>query len=62
MMIAFRIVFGLLLLAGVACFVMYIVTRQPVWRRRGVHIVAWTLGLALAFFAGLVMQSLPELF
>jgi len=62
MMIGFRVVFGLLLLAGVYCFAMYIFTSEPVWRRRGVHVVLWTLGLALLFFAGLAVQTLPELF
>ncbi|HSM22807.1 MAG TPA: hypothetical protein VK876_11440 [Rubrivivax sp.] len=62
MMIGFRVVFGLLLLAGVYCFGMYIYTSEPVWRRRGVYIVLSALGLALVFFAGLAVQTLPELF
>jgi hypothetical protein len=54
----FRLVFGLLLLAGVLCFAMYIGTRQAVWRRRGIVIVKWTLIAALGFFAVLILERL----
>ncbi|MDE2146569.1 MAG: hypothetical protein KGJ24_07755 [Burkholderiales bacterium] len=60
-MLLFRLVVGLLLVAGVLCFAMYIGTRQPVWRRRGVVIVKWTLLAALAFFAVLILERLALL-
>ena len=60
-MAAFRLVFGLLLLAGVLCFAMYIGTRQVVWRRRGVVIVKWTVLAACGFFAVLIVQRLARL-
>ncbi len=57
-MLIFRLVFGLLLLSGVLCFAMYIGTRDPAWRRRGVVIVKWTVLAALGFFAVLILERL----
>ena len=60
-MMLFRLVFGLLLVAGLLCFAMYIGTRQAVWRRRGVVIVKWTLVAAFGFFAVLILERLALL-
>ena len=61
-MLFFRLVFGLLLVAGLLCFAFYIATSQPVWRQRGVVIVKWTVIAALGFFAVLILdQLLPML-
>ena len=57
-MLIFRLVFGLLLLAGILCFAMYIATGQVVWRRRGLVIVKWTVLAALGFFAVLILERL----
>lgn len=57
-MLAFRLVFGLLLLAGLLCFAMYIGTNQPVWRQRGIVIVKWTVLAAFGFFAVLILERL----
>ena len=57
-MLIFRLVFGLLLLAGILCFGMYIATSQEVWRRRGLVIVKWTVLAALGFFAVLILERL----
>ena len=57
-MMLFRLVFGLLLVAGVLCFAMYIGTSDLVWRRRGLLIVKWTLLAALGFFAVLILERL----
>ncbi|MFO1271221.1 MAG: hypothetical protein U1F50_05995 [Rubrivivax sp.] len=57
-MAIFRLVFGLLLLSGVLCFAMYIGTSQPVWRRRGLVIVKWTVLAAAGFFAVLILERL----
>ena len=57
-MLAFRLVFGLLLVAGLLCFATYIVTRQTVWRQRGIVIVKWTVIAALGFFAVLIVENL----
>lgn len=57
-MLIFRLVFGLLLVAGLLSFAMYIGTRQVVWRRRGIVIVKWTLIAALGFFAVLILERL----
>jgi hypothetical protein len=57
-MLVFRLVFGLLLVAGLLCFALYIGTSQVVWRRRGVVIVKWTIVAALGFFAVLILERL----
>jgi hypothetical protein len=56
-MVAFRLVFGLLLLASLLCFVMYLVTGNLLWRRRGVTIVKWTVIGALGFFAVVALST-----
>jgi hypothetical protein len=60
-MALFRLVFGLLLVSGLLCFAMYIGTSQPVWRRRGIVVVKWTLIAAAGFFAVLVLERLAML-
>ncbi len=57
-MALFRLVFGLLLLAGLLCFAMYIGTRQVAWRRRGLVIVKWTVLAACGFFGVLILERL----
>lgn len=60
-MLVFRLVFGLLLLAGILCFGMFIATNQPVWRQRGLVIVKWTVLAGLGFFAVLVLERLARM-
>lgn len=57
-MLIFRLVFGLLLVAGLISFAIYIATGQVVWRQRGIVIVKWTLIAALGFFAVLILERL----
>jgi hypothetical protein len=57
-MLIFRLVFGLLLLAGLLCFAMYVATGQAGWRRRGLVIVKWTVLAAIGFFAVLILERL----
>jgi hypothetical protein len=57
-MVAFRLVFGLLLVAGILCLAMYAGTGQLVWRQRGLLIVKWTVVAALGFFAVLILERL----
>jgi len=57
-MLIFRLVFGLLLLASVLCFAMFVATKAPVWRSRGVVVLKWTLIAALGFFAVLILERL----
>jgi hypothetical protein len=56
--LVFRLVFGLLLLAGLLSFAMYIGTGQDVWRRRGLVIVKWTVLAGFGFFAVLILERL----
>ncbi len=60
-MLLFRLVFGLLLVAGVLCFAMYIGTGQVAWRQRGLVIIKWTVLAALGFFAVLILERLALL-
>ena len=55
-MLFFRLVFGLLLLAGLLCFAAFVATGQPVWRQRGMVIVKWTLLAALGFAAVILVE------
>ncbi len=57
-MLVFRLVFGLLLVAGLLSLAVYVATGQVVWRRRGIVIVKWTVVAALGFFAVLVLERL----
>ena len=57
-MLIFRLVFGLLLVAGLLCFAVYIGTGQAVWRQRGIVIVKWTVVAAFGFFAVLILERL----
>ncbi len=60
-MLIFRLVFGLLLLASVLCFAMYIGTRAPVWRQRGLVIVKWTVLAGLGFFGVIILERMAVL-
>jgi hypothetical protein len=60
-MVLFRLIFGLLLLASLLCFAMYVGTRAPVWRTRGVVVLKWTLIAAAGFFGVLILERLPLL-
>ena len=57
-MLVFRLAFGLLAVASVLCFAMYIGTGQAVWRQRGLVIVKWSVVAGLAFFAVLLLEAL----
>ncbi len=57
-MVVFRLVFGLLLVAGLLCFAAYVATGQAVWRQRGIVTVKWALIAALGFFAVLILERL----
>jgi len=60
-MMIFRLVFGLLLLAGLLCLATYIATRDPIWRRRGLVIVKWTVLAGIGALAVLVLERLTLL-
>jgi hypothetical protein len=53
-----RLVFGLLLAAGLVSFAIHIATGNPVWRRRGIVIVKWTVIAGLAAAAVIVLEQL----
>ena len=57
---AFRAILLLLLLGGLGCFVMYVVTGKPRWRALGISLVKWSVLAALGFFAVLIVQRVIE--
>ena len=58
MILVLRLVFGLLLAAGLLCFAAFAFTGQPAWRRRGMAIVKWTLIGAAGFVAVILLEHL----
>jgi hypothetical protein len=56
-----RLVFGLLLAAGLVCFARYVATGQPVWRARGLVLVKWTLIAGLGAAAVIVLERMTVL-
>lgn len=57
-MLIARWLFGLLLVAGLVCFAMYIATNEPRYRRLGILLVKWTVIAGLGFFAVLILERL----
>jgi hypothetical protein len=57
-MLVFRLVFGLLLVAALLCFAMYIGTSQASGAGAASSILKWTLVAALGFFAVLILERL----
>ena len=60
-MLILRLVFGLLLAAGLVAFAIYVATGNPIWRRRGVVIVKWTVIAGLGAAAIIVLERLAVL-
>ncbi len=60
-MVIFRLVFGLLLLAALLCFALYIGTGNRVWRQRGLVVLKWTVLAGLGFFAVIALERLTPL-
>ena len=60
-MLILRLVFGLLLAAGLISLAFYVATGNPVWRRRGLIIVKWTVIAGLGAAAVLVLEELAVL-
>jgi hypothetical protein len=60
-MLVLRLVFGLLLAAGLISFAIYVATGNPVWRQRGIVIVKWTVIAGLAAAAVIVLERLAVL-
>jgi hypothetical protein len=56
-----RLVFGLLLAAGLISFAIYVATGNSVWRQRGLIIVKWTVIAGLGAAAILVLEELAVL-
>jgi hypothetical protein len=60
-MMIVRLIFGLLLVAGLLCLATYVATRNPVWRQRGLVIVKWTVLAGIAALAVVVLERLALL-
>ena len=59
-MLIFRLVFGLLALAGILCLAAYLATGRPVWKARGYVILKWTVLAGLGFFAIILLDRLAR--
>jgi hypothetical protein len=57
-MLIARWLFGLLLVAGLVCFALYIATGEQRYRRLGILLVKWTVIAGLGFFAVLILERL----
>lgn len=55
-MAIFRVLFLALLLAAASCFVCFLVTGQPRYKRYGLRLLQGTLGAAFFFFAVLAVE------
>jgi hypothetical protein len=55
-MVIFRLVFGLLLLGSLGCFVAFVFTRERLWLTRGVRVLAATVIIGLLFFVGMMIE------
>jgi len=57
-MLVLRLVFGLLLVAGLLCFAAYVATGNPLWRRRGLIVIKWTVIAGIGAAALVVLERL----
>ena len=55
-MLIFRWLVGLLLVAGLVCFALYIATGEQRYRRLGILLVKWTVIAGLGFVAVLILE------
>jgi hypothetical protein len=60
-MLVLRLVFGLLLAAGLVSFAIYLATGREVWRRRGMVIIKWTVIAGLGAAAVLVLERCTKM-
>lgn len=60
-MLVLRLVFGLLLVAGLLCFAAYVATGNALWRRRGLVVIKWTVIAGLGAAAVIVLERLAVL-
>lgn len=57
-MLVLRLVFGLLLVAGLLCFAAFVATGNPLWRRRGLIVIKWTVIAGLGAAALVILERL----
>ncbi|MBC8055824.1 MAG: hypothetical protein H7Y61_04545 [Rhizobiales bacterium] len=60
-MLIFRWIVGLLLVAGLVCFALYVGTGQPRYRALGILLVKWTVIAGLGFFAVLILERVATM-
>ena len=60
-MLILRLVFGLLLAAGLVSFAIYVATGNPMYRRYGLIIVKWTVIAGLAAAAVIVLERVTSM-
>lgn len=57
-MLIFRWLLMLLMVAGLVCLGLAIVTGQPRWRQMGMVIIKWAVVATLGFFAVLLLERM----
>ena len=57
-MLIVRTVIALLLVAGLLCFALYIATKRPVWRRRAILLIKWTVIAGIGAFSVRILERL----
>jgi hypothetical protein len=60
-MFLLRLVFGLLLAAGLVSLALYLATGQPIWRRRGMIVIKWTVIAGLGAAAVILLERCTKL-
>mgnify|MGYP003424999105 CR=1 FL=1 len=57
-MLVLRLVFGLLLAAGLLCFAAFVATGNPAWRKRGITVIKWTVIAGLGAAAVILLERM----
>lgn len=60
-MLIARWIVGLLLVAGIVCFAVYLATGQQRYRSLGILLVKWTVIAGLGFFAVLILERVATM-
>lgn len=60
-MLIVRLIVGLLLVAGIVCFAIYVATGQQRYRALGILLVKWTVIAGLGFFGVLILERLTTM-
>lgn len=60
-MLIVRWIVGLLLVAGLVCFALYVATGEQRYRALGITLVKWTVIAGLGFFGVLILERVATM-